>query len=189
MCIRDSYWPVFVALAAAIWWASRLTTKVGSLEAQFKEIKSEFENIKDEFRNIKTELRNVKDLLNTILQRLPDANPEAVARTESPIRLNDLGSEISERVAAKSIIDKVLSDVPVKSGMNEYQIQQTCFKYANLELMKNVSEAEKDRMEKMAYEKGLDVGSVLYVLGIELRDAVFKKFGKSPPQTGQQASD
>lgn len=173
--LLTDYWQILAAIGSVFFallafallvvkWVSRTNTRMDGFDTEFKKI---------------------NELLNTILLRLT----KPIAQTESPVQLNDYGNTISEQVEAKSIIDKVLSDVPVKSDMNEYQIQQTCFEYANRDLLKSVSAEEKNRVEKLAYDEGIELESVLRVLGIELRDAVLKKFGKNPSQIDQHDPD
>lgn len=94
--------------------------------------------------------------------------PSPVDRSESPIRLTDLGQAISTELNASDWADRTAAVVSVEVEGNEpYEIQDFCFRYVATHEYPNDEQRE---IRRAAYQHGLPVEQVLRVLAIELRD-------------------
>ena len=105
---------------------------------------------------------------------------ESFTETLSPMALNDIGKEISAEINARDIVKRVAEKVPVKSNMDAYQIQTSCFEYASLHLFGDLNEAELKVLRRVAFDRGHDIGSYETIFGILLRDHWLAILGKRP---------
>ena len=104
--------------------------------------------------------RDIKDILNRL-------SPPPTT-TESPIRLSELGEQISKNVGAKAWAAEVAQElVDQTKGMNPFEVQTLSFEHA-----KSFEPGDEllAKMQQSAYESGLDLEGVERVLGVELRD-------------------
>ena len=88
--------------------------------------------------------------------------------TESPIRLSELGEQISKNVGAKAWAAEVAQElVDQTKGMNPFEVQTLSFEHA-----KSFEPGDEllAKMQQSAHESGLDLEGVERVLGVELRD-------------------
>lgn len=149
------YWPVVVVILTglgwAIWRASSINTKVNS------------------------GLAVITTKLDAILIKI-GADP--VAGSESPLQLNKYGKELSKKLDAPALLSEHLNNIKINDKMNEYQIQEACFDYAQAKWIDKSSPEARDKVEKLAFNEGELIQVLLRVLGIELRNAVFNKLGK-----------
>ena len=121
-------------------------------------------------------MKEVRDDIKEILQRLP--NPPLSA--SSPLRLTDFGEKIAHNISAGEWADQIVEEVSKEViGKSPYEIQEFCF--THVQSLK-VSPDQKLLLDNCAYEHGIDVETVLKVLGVVVRD---KLLG----QTEQHASD
>ena len=97
----------------------------------------------------------------------------------SPLSLTDKGRKMlaeidgenwAQELAAKQV-DKV-------RDMDEYQVQEFCFNFAKKDL--ELTEEQKAKIRKCAYENACNREETLEVLAIELRDLLLEKIGKVP---------
>lgn len=161
------YWAVLIALVGVIWWASRIDTIVGGLGDKFKSIDDKFKSIDSEFEKINTLLSDIFSLVRG----------NRVDETNSPVRLNDYGRELSEKLNISEFIQVDLKNLKINKTMNPYQIQEACFDYAQAKLINDISPDAREKLEQLAYDEGVEIQKVLRVLGIELRDAKLKELG------------
>lgn len=115
------------------------------------------------FKEFMKEIRNKVD---KILERLP---PPGVTTAASPLRLNELGMNVSTEVGAKELARELVDVLRERViGMDEYDLQETCLSY----LQNDYEPAlEVDaRIKKVAFDNGLPKEQVLRVIGFELRD-------------------
>lgn len=126
---------------------------------------------------IEKAITTIQNDIKGILRALP---PKPI-ETDSPIRLNDLGRKISSELDAanwaENKVDDLIEDLRDKQP---YEIQEYCFEYVT---GKGFVDSD-DRLRQVndsAYNHGLDVGQVLRVVGVELRDVILKRLGLSAP--------
>ena len=156
---------LFVLKRALDWaeWKGKADKSITSTEGSIKDIKKDIRTIQED------------------IKRLFSIFPSNPFTTDSPIRLNDLGKTISSELdasdwakgEAESLIDEV-------RGKQPFEIQDYCFEYVNGRRYLN-SEDRIYRAQDSAYNHGLELGQVLRVVGIELRDALLKTLNLPAP--------
>ena len=133
------------------------------------------------------ELRTIRDVLTTMAGR-----PTAAAfGSQSPIRLNDLGKQISQEVDgpgwAKQHADRIRPHL--RKELQPYDLQERCFRFVRLEYQPGMMRSME--IKRCAYDHGVSVDVVLDVLAIEMRDLLLSELEalqKQPPQKPQQTS-
>jgi len=97
----------------------------------------------------------------------------------SPVNLNDRGKEVADKLEARATTRKLLSKVMKRIPENPLlmDVQGICFDYALKELMGDVDEDLRRKMDRHIYEEGGDPTNTLMVFGIMLRNAAMKKLG------------
>jgi len=96
-----------------------------------------------------------------------------------PVSLNEKGNDVAVKLDARATVKKLLPKVIDKMPEQPLlmQVQQTCFDYAFNELIDDVDEGQRRRIDRHIYEEGGESKNTLMVYGIMLRDAIFKKLG------------
>ncbi len=162
--LLTDYWHILSAIVAfilgATWWAASTHGKVNWLADDVKGIKTSIKDIEKSIEVISTNIRK-----------------NEVSASKSPSQLNEHGIKISEGINGKEFVKKHLNAINYNNEMNEYQIQQACFDYAQSELIDKISIEEHKALEMVAYNQGASIQTVLTVLGFDLRDAKFKELG------------
>ena len=57
--------------------------------------------------------------------------------------------------------------------MNEYEIQEACIDFAFSSLMNELSADEKKSVQSVAFTEGIAIETILNVLGVSFRNALF----------------
>lgn len=147
-----------VAVSIGIW-----IGKVNTDRASFKNFMSE----------IKTEMKEVQAKLNRILGGL--SHP--VTTKESPVVLTEEGSDLSDCIDAKTVVDELATDLfPRINGMDKYQVQEFCEDYFIDQ--HNPGDDVESKWRECAYQKGLKMHHVHLVLAVELRDKLLSMRGR-----------
>ena len=119
----------------------------------------------------------------------------------SPLRLTPMGEDIAKEIHADLIVDqffnKILdevvffadnevrapgtlySDVAPPESMAPYEIQERCFAFAKEKIIALLEQQMPSRIKDLkmaAFKHGIRLDQVLDVLGIVLRDRIFKRF-------------
>ena len=124
-------------------------------------------------RTIRKEIRkDIKDLtkrIDDVLLQLP----KFVTVGQSPLRLTDLGNDISKELNAKDLAKQLAPRIIEKlgTGSQAFTIQDMCFEYIMQEFKPD--EDVDIRISKSAYERD----QVREVLAVELRDRVLELTG------------
>ncbi len=114
--------------------------------------------------NFKEFMQEIRDKIDQIFLRLPPA----VAASQSPVRLTDLGKAISDDLDAVTWANEIAITVKDEvQGKEEYDIQHFSFKYID---DYPYTDEEQSILRKVAYDRGVSEKQVRRVLGIELRD-------------------
>ena len=117
------------------------------------------------FKEFMAEVR--KDI-NNILIRLPPLPTTG----ESPIRLTELGEQISKDIDAKDWAAEMARElIGQTEGMNPFEIQTISFDHAK---KFEPDDALLTKMQLSAFESGIDLDGVRSVLGVELRDCLLQ---------------
>lgn len=135
-------------------WKGRVDTKIEGFETAITDLTKE--------------VRRVLGLL-----------PSAVIEGASPLRLTELGQDISKELNASSWANRVADDIELQMrGKEPYEVQEFCFDYVSaLEL-----DAEQQRrVNQSAYDHGLPEEQVRRVMALELRDSLLVRADLNPP--------
>ena len=120
----------------------------------------------DEFkRDTKSALVEIRDDIKKILA----AMPKNVLAGTSPVRLTDLGKEVSESIGAAAWAEQVATQLGDRvKGKSAYEVQEFCMQYMRAEYEPTT---ERDQSFKQcAYDHGIKLKQVLDVCAVELRD-------------------
>ena len=151
-----------VALWRARGWVSSIGQRVGSLEQRVG-------SLDQRIGSLEKSVNEIKDFLKKLFP--------STTSMSSPINLTSLGKEISEELNAsrwaKSVATSLVHTEKQKfENSSHYEIQKYCFD--NVEERAALTVMGKE-VEKSAYKRGLKKQSVLDVLAVELRDALFEQ--------------
>ncbi len=163
--LLTDYWRVILVIGGIIWWASSINTKMKGFNHRFDAIDKKFDAIDGRFNKVEKEINRIGTLITQ----------NNVSASNSPAQLNEHGIKISDGINGKEFVKKHLNAINYNNEMNEYQLQQACFDYAQSELIDKISDEERKALETVAYNQGVPIQTVLTVLGFDLRDAKFKE--------------
>lgn len=114
-----------------------------------------------------------------------------VGQTESPERLTEYGAELAGKIDARKIVDKYADAVYRETeNMNAYQVQQHCFVFCRDPLMNDLEKVDRayfDKISNLAFEEGLHLAEISYVLGLEMRDRVLQMREKSHAEAAEHS--
>ncbi len=103
--------------------------------------------------------------------------------SHSPLKLNELGREIADKLSLDSLADTHTLFLKAKAAnLGPYEIQQLCFRYAQEDLVNELLEKSPEQFEAislMAFNKGIPREDVLKIVGVLLRDRILKMMGYS----------
>lgn len=152
-------------------WATRIYMKVG-----------EISNIRQKLDQDSQKLDQMIATANEIWE-LMTAHEIKPFKTHGPTHLSDYGHRILESCDGSKIIDAYKDKVSLADDLNEYEIQETCVDFAVSNLESILKPDELAKVQKTAFGEGMPIETVLRVIGLELRNVVFKQrnltFGKS----------
>ncbi len=141
--------------------------------------------LKKGLADVKKSLEVVQDDIKKILGRLPE---QKTTQSSSPIKLTDLGKDVSKHVDADIWVANNFSEVFDKAkGKEEFEIFEICKEHVNR------SFAEREEFARIvksaAYNFGIEEEQVLAVYQIELRDYVIGRLNNAQqPHHHLQAS-
>ena len=95
----------------------------------------------------------------------------------SPLNLTEYGKDIAKNINADTLVKAYADKIQIPDDFNAYEIQKECFRYANEDLMDEVTEKEKDIIQINAYKSGDPVLFALEVMGVLFRDYWLEKKG------------
>ena len=115
--------------------------------------------------------------IKEIFLRLPPPN---TTNSESPIKLTSLGQEISAELDARDWAQEAAGVIALKlTHPLPPEIQRRAFEYADEE--SNYAPVLQTNIDMTAYTHGIEVEKVRRVFGVELRNALLKKFNLPVP--------
>ncbi|MDD9797993.1 MAG: hypothetical protein OXT03_02630 [Alphaproteobacteria bacterium] len=197
--IKD-YWQIFTIIGAVltslgfgltvlilVWRISRYFTRV---ETRIDGLDKRIDGLDKRIDGLDKRIDDVWRVLQNILGRLSgQSGEESVSTSQSPIRLTEYGTKLAGKSQAETIVETYADRAEVAPDMNEYQIQQTCFDFARLELLDILETTERDRIEKLAFDEGISITEISRVIGIKMRDYHLTKLGKNVGNIDQQTPD
>ena len=166
-----------------IWKVSSWKTNVDN---DRNSLKTGIEKLEKTVTDFMAEIRNKID---DIFLRLPP--PTQLAN--SPIALSPLGAQVAEEIHVDQWVSEYVEKVQKRITLTPtpYEIQDVCFRYADEQLMEELATAAetnkaysfiKADIEMSAYKNGIDLPSVLRVVGIKLRDQTLLNFNMEAPE-------
>lgn len=153
-----------IAVASLIFYAGKWYQAVNSDRESFKVFMSE----------VKGTLNSINDKLHEIFSRLPPVP----LTSRSPIQLTDLGEAISRELDGKQWARNASTALLERyRPLSAYEIQERCFRYAKRQ--SSLAEDMPEKVQDSAYKHGLHKEKVLEVLGVELRDHILTRLGRT----------
>ena len=134
------------------------------VDKRMQKVDKRMQRVDERMEKVDERMEKFDKRIDDILNRL--SPPPTI--TESPIRLSELGEQISKNVGAKAWAAEVAQElVDQTKGMNPFEVQTLSFEHA-----KSFEPGDEllAKMQQSAYESGLDLEGVERVLGVELRD-------------------
>ena len=129
-------------------------------------------------------IKEMRRKIDDILLRLP--LPKTL-EANSPITLSDLGKKVADEIHVDNWVDEYVEEVRARigDGPTPYSIQDACFQYTENELMRKLAEngppERKENIEMSAYQNGIEVPSILRVVGVKLRDKILRDLDMEAP--------
>lgn len=169
------------AIAAFAFWLGSMHANMKANVKSIEKTEKNLEETKKSAKNTEKRIDKVVSKLNQVardvveIQRILAKNSgNQFLQSSSPIQLTKDGEKLFDRVKGPQIVKNHLDKIPIKEDMNAYEIQKTCTDFAILNLIDILPAEEKDAVQLVAYEDGIDLESILHVLGICFRDEVLK---------------
>jgi len=134
-----------------------------------------------DIKAIYNKLNQINGTVNQTLGYLrgKDGKEGSTFETSSPISLTEYGKNLFDSSAGSEIVHTYKDKIDLEEDMNEYEIQEKCINFALLNLEAVLKPRELDKVQKTAFDAGLPIQTVLHVIGIALRDAIFADRGLS----------
>ena len=126
--------------------------------------------------------KNIVIILDNLVKR-------PLVGSNSPIGLTEHGVEIGEKIGVDSFVERYQNFVIADESWSEYQIQQHCFDVVENKLPSKLSDDDTQLLEKVAYDKGISVSSLMRVIAIKMRDKKLKDIGRDVVNIDQHTPD
>ena len=140
-------------------------------------VDSDRDAFKKFIEEMRTDIREIRADIKRIFQILPPAT----ATTQSPLRLTDLGKEISEFIEARAWASELAKQLTNEAeGKDAYEIQELARNRCNRNM--DMSELRAALCRRAAFQHGLKLDQVFGVLGIELRNILLRKANLTAPE-------
>lgn len=197
---------LILALVFFLWVVWRYEPRIRSIEENaagmrhdLNEVRSDLNVVKDDLNVVKNDLNTVKDDLNAVKDDLNVVKSDLnvvkkhvailvgmrVSDSKSPIKLTDLGKRLSKSTNAQSIAEKHRDKVEINAGDTAYAIQEKCYQFADVKLVKLLEADELRAIDDVAYTVGINREKLMKeVFGLVMRDIVLAECGKSAEGTG-----
>ena len=165
---------------------SSLDTRVSSLDTRVSSLENEVAS--SEERVITAVLKAIDTIPEKIVEKYA-AHP--FTQSKSPISLNDKGEKLAKDMNASDIASKYKERLTLEAkaeNKGPYQIQQSCFNFASNEILKDLEEKEPatyDHLANVAYNTGVQLGVLMHILGLVLRDQVLEAVGQPSTDSDQ----
>lgn len=151
-----------------------LLYKAGGVVKSFKDFEGKNEKIDDKIDSIKDSLSTIRATTDLLYQ----AHLKTVGRA-SPMKLTPLGEEIGGLISVEAKVDSHWEDVKQaleeRNPDNPYDIQVVALDIAKSCFETIFTEEERDQIKNIAYQKGLNLLEIYPIIGITIRNKVFKE--------------
>ena len=140
-------------------WKSKVDSGMSGAEKSMEGFRSEMRDFMNEIRS------DIKKIFNRL---------SPTTGSGSPISLTKLGEKVSKEIDApgwsRDMAPTFLDEV---KGQSPYFIREFCMDFCTTRYKPD--DDLKYRLEQCAFDNGIDVDSVLRVLGVELRDRLLQR--------------
>ena len=189
---------VLVVVVLALWvtwrvskWSAKVESeldffgkRLDTVEKGLDSVEKRLDTVEKGLDTVETRLGTLEEKVSIILNMLSEYLGKPVAGATSPLNLNDYGESIANEIDAKKIAQLFCNKININAEkMNAYEIQQSCFDYAENKIVGMLKEEHPQYYENVteyAYKNGVKIDKVMRVVGIILRDMVLTQSGKAP---------
>ena len=148
-------------------WKSKMDSGMSGTESSMERLRSEMRDFMKEIRS------DIKKIFNRL---------SPTTGTGSPISLTKLGKKVSREIDApewaRRKAPELLDEI---AGQSPYFIQEFCMDFCTTKY--RPGDDLKYLLEQCAYDNGIDLDSVLRVLGVELRDRLLELIQTQPTRS------
>jgi hypothetical protein len=150
---------------------------IGVAWGNLKTLVSNIKNTLDD--EIKPDLKDLRERFGIVEDRVSTLWKDKIAPASSPRQLNTRGEHILSESGIKDIVDenkeKLLGLVKKQGVKNPYDAENAIIAIMT-ELPKHCPEIV-DKLKEGAFQTGTDIGSILFVGSVYLRNLIFKDLG------------
>ena len=173
--IKEEYFPIAVGIIAiyAIYKVIKATATATAAVVEWKTtVENNQESTSKSITNIEGTLSKISDDIKKLFG-LVNRNP--TIQPGSRLMLTEFGEKLAENIEVNTWISSHADKLKMELvGYTPYEIQEECFRYAQNDLMQVVGEEHKTKIQSVAFDNGIDLASVLNVVGIVLRDKLLE---------------
>ena len=163
----------------------KLDTKIDKLDARVGGLETKVGGLETKVGGLETKVGGIHSVLTQLVSLIDkdgQIDLDAPMLKSSPYYLSEFGKKIVKKINGQTLLEKYVHKIDVPEGINAYEIQEQCFNYAKYELMKEVTDEEKDVIQMYAYESGDPMYYATDVMGVLFRDYWFKERGVPIPK-------
>ncbi len=175
-------WGVPISIFTILGLVIRLSFKSGGFFKEFSFLKERVKKVEEKAEEIEKKVVEEHDLIIELKTKVDliykFAQPNIPMKPSSPMALTPVGLEISKKIKAKEIFDRVkvvfISNFIKENAQNNaFEIQQNSIEWAKKDLKKLLTKEEIDIFDKESYNRGLLPEDVFSILGLYLMEEVF----------------
>ena len=163
----------------------KLDARVGGLETKVDKLDARVGGLETKVGGLETKVGGIHSVLTQLVSLIDkdgQIDLDAPMLKSSPYYLSEFGKKIVKKINGQTLLEKYVHKIDVPEGINAYEIQEQCFNYAKYDLMKEVTNEEKDIIQMYAYESGDPMYYATDVMGVLFRDYWFKERGVPIPK-------
>ena len=163
----------------------KLDARVGGLETKVDKLDARVGGLETKVGGLETKVGGIHSVLTQLVSLIDkdgQIDLDAPMLKSSPYYLSEFGKKIVKKINGQTLLEKYVHKIDVPEGINAYEIQEQCFNYAKYDLMKEVTDEEKDIIQMYAYESGDPMYYATDVMGVLFRDYWFKERGVPIPK-------
>ena len=169
----------------------KLDTKIDKLDTKVDKLDARVGGLETKVGGLETKVVGIHSVLTQLVSLIDkdgQIDLDAPMLKSSPYYLSEFGKKIVKKINGQTLLEKYVHKIDVPEGINAYEIQEQCFNYAKYDLMKEVTNEEKDIIQMYAYESGDPMYYATDVMGVLFRDYWFKERGVPIPKPKPEKS-
>jgi len=174
---------LFVAVVVIVWKSARWTGKVDArfdnIEKDLDKVDSKIGVLNEKVDGLPLKIKDIISGIGILSSRVSSKSEYAVS--ESPLTLTEKGVKLAKKLKVQQTIDTFIDKVDISKDASPFIIQNACNNFVVTRMMNLISSEERRAIEDEAYEDGGNLGDVLVVYSIMLRNAIFEARGIEIP--------